>query len=114
MAMNSYDIEAKFVAYFEEWKKELEEDSNSFSSNSADLRNTGSYKNIIKLGKHALLYLIQKLREGYFLLNDAIANITQIDIKESGQIHTCLSEQEADALWIAWWEKPTRASFIYS
>lgn len=97
--------ETKFVEYFEKWKKELEQDSNVFGSNTTNLRNTHDYKNMIKLGKQALPYLIQKLREGYFLLNDAVSDITKIDIRELMQTSTYYSEQEISALWIDWWEK---------
>ena len=103
--MDSTYIKTKFVKHFEEWKKELEQDSNSFSSNFTHICNTDDYKAIIKLGKPALPYLIQKLREGYFLLNDAVSSIAQIDIRESNRISAYYSEQKISALWIEWWEK---------
>lgn len=103
--MPTPEIGTEFSEYFDKWQKEIEHKSYSLSSSSADYCNTDSYKNMIRMGKRALPHLMQKLDEGHFLLNDAVSQITRIDIRKLKQVSEYSFEQKISTLWIEWWKE---------
>ena len=68
-----------------------------------------AYQKIIKGGNKNLPFVVEKLKAGDFILNNAMWDITNVDInqlaKEKGwQTNTMGGEQGVSKWWIRWWE----------
>lgn len=97
-------IRSKFERYFSEWLEETKR--HKFSSLAEAYLENEPYRKIIAMKYDALPYIIEKLDEGYFLLNKSILQITGLkltDIAEKKLIP--LSEQEISKLLIKWWKR---------
>ena len=57
---------------------------------------------IVKCGIDAVPFIVNKLKEGEFVLNEAMRAITGMDMHE--RFPEADSEQEISRLWILWWE----------
>lgn len=103
----------EFQSAFKEWADESDTNTLRLDSNPTHFQNLESFQRIIDLGKEAIPFIIEKLREGHFLLNHAMEEITHIDIIDLRQSRTdFLSEQSISDLWIGWWEDNSKESKI--
>jgi hypothetical protein len=58
----------------------------------------------VKLGRGALPFIIEKLEQGIFFLNQAVVEITGVEFGEiSDKELRFPSEQEKSALLVTWW-----------
>jgi hypothetical protein len=77
-----------------------------FSSRTSDFVATEPYKKIISLGKPALPHIMEKLREGAFILNTAVLEIIGLDLLDVvPDPEGFYSEQEISGFLLEWWEQ---------
>lgn len=101
---NNMDIRNRFEKYFAEWLQESSGQRPPLSSH-LDHYTSDKLEKIIELGKEALPFIIKKMKQGHFILNQAISEITKIHVTEIEQSWAeILSEQKISKLWIKWWE----------
>jgi hypothetical protein len=98
-------LREKFDALFEEWQRAIQDPKVQLSSRPQDYIDNEPYRAIVKLGKDALPFIIEKLEHGVFLLNQAVADIEGIRMEEIiGKEKRFPSEQEKSELLINWWK----------
>ena len=112
MGYSNMDTKDRFERYFDELIHENNEQP-PLSSHLGDYSTSGKLEKIAGLGKGALPFIVEKIKQGYFILNPAISEITKIHITELVQPQEeILSEQEISKMWIEWWEDNSRVSKI--
>jgi len=105
MENENIGIKEKFDALFAEWEKVIQDPKIQLSSRPQDYINNKPYREIVKLGKDVLPFIIEKLEEGVFFLNQAVVEISGIRIEDIiGKERRFPSEQEKAALLINWWK----------
>jgi len=102
------NIEECFMEEFREYYTELLEYRKrpeiKMSSLASDYNNCEAFRRIVEKGEVFIPFIIEEIRNGDFFLNQAMAEITGVNITanlEPGEIH---GEQGASKLWIDWWE----------
>ena len=74
------------------------------SSRPQDYINNEPYREMVKLGKEALPFIIEKIEQGVFFLNQAVVDITGIKMEEIiGKEARFASEQLKSDLIVKWW-----------
>jgi len=103
----STSIKDMFETYLRELADSIENRPElRFSSMMSDFVNTEPYRKIINLGKPALPYIMEKLREGAFLLNPTIIEITGLHLSDIvPDPAEFYSEQEISRFLLEWWEQ---------
>src|SRR5438445_5837457 len=94
-----------FEHYFREWLKLIQKPEIMTSSNTSDYLDNEPYKAIVQLGIPILPLIMEKIRQGFFLFNEAasrIMNLKLMDISPKGIVP--ISEQEVSRLWLNWWQ----------
>jgi hypothetical protein len=105
MGKDEKSIKEKFDAIFAEWEKVIQNPRIRLSSRPQDYLDNKPYREIVRLGKDALPFIIEKLEEGVFFLNQAVVDITGIEMEEIvGEERHFPSEQEKSALLVNWWK----------
>lgn len=97
------DVKVAFDRLYAEWLRFLEGKELRHSSRPADYTCHPAYEGIVGLGAAALPLIVEKLREGQFFLNAAMARITGVDRRR--QLPPAVSEQEVARRWVQWWEE---------
>jgi hypothetical protein len=102
---NEYkNIKEKFDALFADWEKVIKNPKIQLSSRPQDYTNNESYCEIVRLGRDALPFIIEKLEQGVFFLNQAVVEVASINMDEIiGRERHFLSEQEKSTLLVKWW-----------
>ena len=104
MNNESKKLKEKFDALFAEWEKVIQNPKIQLSSRPQDYINNEPYREIVKLGRDALPFIIEKLEQGVFFLNQAVVDIIGIKMEEIiGKERGFLSEQEKSKLLVKWW-----------
>ena len=97
-------IKEKFDSLFAEWEKIIQDPRIQLSSRPQDYIENEPYREIVKLGKEALPFVIEKLEKGVFFLNQAVVEISGIKIEEiMGSERRFASEQEKSSQLVKWW-----------
>lgn len=97
-------VKEKFDVLFAEWKKAIQDPKILFSSRPQDYINNGPYREIVELGRDALPFIIEKLEQGVFFLNQAVTEITGIKMERIiDKERRFPSEQEKSRLLVKWW-----------
>lgn len=105
MSDENKNIKEKFDALFAEWERVIQDPKIKFSSRPQDYIDNQLYREIVKLGKDALPFIIEKLEQGVFFLNQAVVEIAGIKMEEIiGKEKRFPSEQEKSALLVNWWK----------
>lgn len=105
MENENIEIKERFDALFAEWEKVIQDPKIQLSSRPQDYTNNEPYHEIVKLGKDVLPFIIEKLEEGVFFLNQAVVEISGIRMEDIiGKERRFPSEQEKSALLINWWK----------
>ena len=105
MNNKSKKVKEKFDALFAEWEKVIQDPKIRLSSRPQDYINNEPYREIVKLGRDALPFIIEKLEQGVFFLNQAVVEITGIKMEEIiGKERRFPSEQEKSRLLVKWWQ----------
>ncbi len=95
----------KFEEYFQQWLEEVQKPEIMVSSDTIDYIDNKPYKKIIRLGHDALPFLMNKIAQGYFILNHAVSEITGKKISDIAPVGSKLiSQQEISRLWLTWWK----------
>ncbi len=105
--MTAQTQRAEFERYFKKWQELIKEPGLAISSVTNDYENNEPYKKMVNLGYAALPLFMEKLKKGYFFLNQGVSDITKLkpqDILPKGQ-KMPISEQGVSRLWLAWWAK---------
>ena len=100
------DTQKTFNDLFEQWAEHLETDpSFGIRSDLEAFIDNEAYRAIVSLGKPALPFLVEKLREGYFQFNTAVSDISGITPKQvTPEGIDFYSEQELAGYYVAWWD----------
>lgn len=70
----------KFDALYEEWLKIIEDPKIQFSSRPQDYTNNKPYREIVGLGKDALPFILEKLAQGVFFMNQAAMEVAGLNL----------------------------------
>ncbi len=105
MSNGNMNIGKRFDALFTDWEKTIQDPKIRISSRPRDYVDNEPYREMVKLGREVLPFIIEKLETGHFLLNQAVMDIAGIDIEEvvGKERLFLLSEQEKSALLVEWW-----------
>jgi hypothetical protein len=104
MGNENKKVKEKFDVLFAEWEKAIQDPKIQLSSRPQDYINNEPYREIVKLGRDALPFIIEKLEQGVFFLNQAVVEITGIKMEEIiGKELRFPSEQEKSTLLVKWW-----------
>lgn len=105
MENENIGVKEKFEALFAEWEKVIQDPKIQLSSRPQDYINNEPYREIVKLGKDVLPFIIEKLEEGVFFLNQAVVEISGLKMEEIiGKEQHFPSEQEKSTLLVNWWK----------
>ncbi|MCP3998108.1 MAG: hypothetical protein GY722_24060 [bacterium] len=77
----------------------------SISSGIDDHNDCEAFREIVRRGDEFLPQIVEKIEEGDFFLNQAMEQITGIDIREIFPDEPTLGEQDASRLWLRWWNR---------
>lgn len=66
----------QFDALYAEWEKVIQDPKIHISSRPQDYINNEPYRGIVKLGKDALPFILEKIDHGVFFMNEAALKIT--------------------------------------
>jgi hypothetical protein len=105
--MNTENSEAKkkFETLFAAWVKVTEDPNVRASSDPRDYADNEPFRDIVAMGRKALPFLMEKLEQGVFLLNQAVLDITGIKMdQEFTKGKKFISEQEKSMLLLDWWK----------
>jgi PAS domain-containing protein len=98
------EVKEKFDFWFGQWEKTVQTPQIRLSSRPQDYRNNEPYREIVNLGGEVLPFVIEKVQQGVFFLNQAVVEITGIKIEDMvGKERGFLSEQQRSALLLTWW-----------
>lgn len=98
-------LRERFDALFTEWEKVIQDPKIQLSSRPQDYINNEPYREIVKLGREALPFIVEKLEQGVFFLSQAVVDIAGIEKEEIiGKERRFPSEQEKSALIVKWWK----------
>lgn len=104
MSDGNKEIKEKFDTLFVEWEKAIQDPRIQLSSRPRDYIDNEPYRELVKLGKDALPFVIEKLEQGVFFLNQAVADIVGMKMEDIiGKERRFPSEQEKSALLVEWW-----------
>ena len=105
MDSENKQMKEKFDTLFTQWEKVIQNPKIQISSRPQDYLNNEPYREMVKLGKDALPFIIEKLENGVFFLNQAVLDITGIKIEEIiGKEKRFPAEQEKSELLVQWWK----------
>jgi hypothetical protein len=98
------ELKERFDALFAEWEKVILDPKVRLSSRPQDYLNNKPYREIVKLGEDVLPFIMAKLEQGIFLLNQAVVDIAGIKMEQIiGKEQQLLSEQKKSDLILKWW-----------
>lgn len=111
MSAENREVREKFDALFAEWEKIIRDPKIRLSSRPQDYVDNEPYREIVKLGKDALPFIMEKLEQGVFFMNQAVVNITGVKMEEIiSKERRFPSEQEKSDLLVKWWRSQRLAS----
>lgn len=73
-------VKEQFDALYEEWEKVIQDPKIQFSSRPQDYIDNEPYREIVKLGKEALPFILEKIGEGVFFMNQAASEVAGIHL----------------------------------
>jgi hypothetical protein len=98
------ELKNKFDDLFGQWEKTIQDPKIQFSSRPLDYIDNEPYRGIVHLGSDALPHVMEKLEQGVFLLNQAVVDITGINMDEILEKEQPFpSEQAKSELLLQWW-----------
>jgi len=78
----SNKIKEQFDALYAEWEKVIQDPKIQVSSRPQDYIDNEPYREIVKLGKDALPFILKKIEQGVFFMNQAALAIIKYNIDE--------------------------------
>jgi hypothetical protein len=105
MSADANKLKERFNALFAQWEKAIQDPKIQLSSRPQDYTNNEPYREIVKLGNEALPFIVEKLEQGIFFLNQAVFDIAKVKTQDVfGAERKFLSEQEKSSLITKWWK----------
>lgn len=80
--MSPEKAKKEFDILYAKWEKAIQDPSIQCSSRPEDYTNIKPYKDIIRLGKAALPYILEKIESGSFLMNEAALKIAKVSAED--------------------------------
>ena len=101
------EVKDAFEKYFLEWSELIRTTPEiMLSSHPFDYIRNEPYEKIIKMGKPALPFIMEKLHLGEFHLNYAVFEITGLDLSDViPDPEEFYSEQEISDFLLTWWDQ---------
>jgi hypothetical protein len=78
----SKEIKEKFETLYEEWLKVIQDPKIQLSSRPQDYTNNVPYKEIVRLGKDALPFILEKITQGNFFMNQAAMELLDVNLNK--------------------------------
>lgn len=78
----STDVRAEFDRLYAEWEEHIKDLKIQLSSRPKEYVQVEPYREIVKLGKDALPFVLEKIADGVFLMNQAALELSGIDEQE--------------------------------
>lgn len=104
MSNEDRNVKEKFDALFADWEKVIQDPKIQLSSRPQDYTNNEPYREIVKLGKDALPFIVEKLEQGVFFLNQAVVEIAGLKMDDIiSEERRFPGEQERSNLLVKWW-----------
>jgi hypothetical protein len=98
------EIREKFDDLFAQWEEAIQDPRVQISSRPQDYIDNEPYRAIVNLGQEALPYVMEKLEQGAFFLNQAVLDIAEISMDEILEEEQPFpSEQDKSELLLRWW-----------
>jgi hypothetical protein len=76
--MDSNKTKEIFNALYAKWEKVIQDPMIQFSSRPQDYTDNEPYREIVKLGKDALPFILEKIEQGVFFMNEAALKVAEI------------------------------------
>lgn len=80
--MNSNKAQEDFKTLYNKWERIVQDPQIQYSSRPQDYTDNEPYREIVKLGKDALPYILEKIEEGVFFMNEAALKVAKITSEE--------------------------------
>jgi hypothetical protein len=80
--MDSNKKKEIFNALYAKWEKVIQDPRIQFSSRPRDYTDNEPYREIVKLGKDALPFILEKIEQGVFFMNEAALKMAEISLDE--------------------------------
>ena len=80
MSREDKGIKAQFKKLFSEWEEYVKKPEVTASSNPDDYTDNEPYREIVRLGKEVLPFVLEKVEAGVFFMNRAALDILSLDI----------------------------------
>lgn len=104
MSDKNKEIKKKFDTLFAEWERVILDPKIQLSSRPRDYIDNEPYRELVRLGKDVLPFVIEKLEQGAFFLNQAVVDIAGLKMEDIvGKERRFPSEQEKSTLLVKWW-----------
>lgn len=75
------------------------------SSRPEDHNDCEAFRRIVARGEDFLPFIVEKLEEGDFYLNQAMREITGVDVRALYPDEKTVGERSASRLWVRWWKE---------
>lgn len=80
--VGSTDVRAEFDRLYAEWEERIKDPKIQSSSRPNDYVDVEPYREIVKLGKDALPFVLEKIADGVFFMNQAAVELSGLDEHE--------------------------------
>ncbi len=98
-ARKSFDrLYRKLQRYRRSWAVQI-------SSRTEDHNDCEAFRKIVARGEDFLPFIVEKIEEGDFFLNQAMREITGVDVRAFYPDEKTVGEQSASRLWVRWWQE---------
>lgn len=102
----------EFDVLFEKWKEAIQPPHVRASSRVQDYIDNKPYHDIVRLGEDGLPFIIKKLEQGVFFLNQAFLDVVGLRMEDIiGKDIRFPSEQEKSAAIVRWWK--SHEAFVF-
>jgi len=72
----------QFNATYKKWERAIQDPRIQLSSRPQDYTDIEAYQGIVKLGKEALPFILEKIEKGVFLMNQAALQLSGVDVEK--------------------------------
>ncbi|MCP3997914.1 MAG: hypothetical protein GY722_23065 [bacterium] len=76
-----------------------------FSSRTGDYNDCEAFRKIVARGEDFLPFIVEKIEEGDFFLNQAMWEITGVNVRALYPDEKTVGERTVSRLWVRWWKE---------
>jgi hypothetical protein len=105
MTVEQGPCRAEFERLYSRLKEFQQKESVQISSRTKDYLDCDAYRQIVGRGRCYLPYIVDKIGSGDFFLNQAMNEITGVNIYDYYRNEQISGEQVASGYWLRWWQE---------